>query len=35
MANNDKPLTGKSSIGDWLNHPVGGHLIREMLAKGG
>ena len=35
MANNDKPLTGKSSIGDWLNHAVGGPLIREMLAKGG
>ena len=31
----DKPLTGKSSIGTWLAHPVGGQLLREMLAQGG
>lgn len=31
----DKPLTAKSSIGDWLKHPVGGPLIRDMLAEGG
>lgn len=35
MASKDKPLTAKSSIGDWLTHPVGGPLIREMLAEGG
>ena len=35
MAKADKPLTAKSSIGDWLNHPVGGPLMREMLAAGG
>lgn len=35
MAKKDKPLTGKSSIGDWLKHPVGGQLIRDMLAAGG
>ena len=35
MAKKDKPLTGKTSIGDWLAHPVGGPLIREMLAAGG
>jgi NAD(P)-dependent dehydrogenase (short-subunit alcohol dehydrogenase family) len=35
MAKNDKPLTAKTSIGDWLAHPVGGPLIREMLAAGG
>ena len=35
MAKQDKPLTAKSSVGDWLNHPVGGPLIREMLAAGG
>ena len=35
MASEDKPLTAKSSIGDWLKHPVGGPLIREMLAAGG
>lgn len=35
MSSKDKPLTAKSSIGDWLKHPVGGPLIREMLAAGG
>jgi NAD(P)-dependent dehydrogenase (short-subunit alcohol dehydrogenase family) len=35
MAKQDKPLTAKSSIGDWLKHPVGGPLIRELLASGG
>ncbi|MCU1438265.1 MAG: family NAD(P)-dependent oxidoreductase [Naasia sp.] len=31
----DKPLTAKSSVGDWLKHPVGGPLLRELLAQGG
>ena len=31
----DKPLTAKSSVGEWLKHPVGGPLLREMLAQGG
>ena len=31
----NKPLTAKSSIGDWLKHPVGGPLLRNMLAQGG
>jgi NAD(P)-dependent dehydrogenase (short-subunit alcohol dehydrogenase family) len=35
MAKKDKPLTAKSSIGDWLKHPVGGPLLRAMLAEGG
>lgn len=35
MAKQDKPLTAKSSINEWLKHPVGGPLIREMLAAGG
>jgi NAD(P)-dependent dehydrogenase (short-subunit alcohol dehydrogenase family) len=35
MAKKDKPLTAKSSVGDWLAHPVGGPLLRELLAQGG
>ncbi len=35
MADTTKPLTGKSSIGTWLEHPVGGPLLRELLAQGG
>jgi len=35
MAKQDKPLTAKSSVGEWLKHPVGGPLIRAMLAEGG
>lgn len=35
MAKKDKPLTAKSSIGDWLAHPVGGPLFRDLLAQGG
>ena len=35
MAKADKPLTAKTSIGDWLAHPVGGPLIRDMLAAAG
>ncbi|KQO95800.1 SDR family NAD(P)-dependent oxidoreductase [Leifsonia sp. Leaf264] len=29
------PLTGDSSIKTWLEHPVGGPIIREMLAQSG
>ena len=35
MAKKDKPLTAKSSVGEWLKHPVGGPLLRAMLAEGG
>jgi len=35
MARKDKPLTAKSSIGDWLAHPVGSVLLGELLAAGG
>ncbi|MDY7529488.1 MULTISPECIES: SDR family oxidoreductase [unclassified Cryobacterium] len=35
MAKTDKPLTAKSSIGEWLKHPVGAPLIRDLLAGGG
>lgn len=31
----DKPLTGRSSIATWLDHPVGGPLLTELLAQGG
>jgi len=35
MAKTDKPLTAKSSVGDWLKHPDGGPLLRGLLAQGG
>ena len=35
MVRKDRPLTAKSSIGDWLNHPVGGEIFRAMLAEAG
>src|SRR5881398_1018084 len=28
-------LTANSSIGDWLEHPEGGPLIRRVLGQGG
>ena len=28
-------LTGNSSIGSWLDHPVGGDLVRGLLAQSG
>ena len=30
-----KPITAKSTVGAWLKHPVGGPLIRQMLAASG
>lgn len=33
MAN--KPITEKNTVGAWLKHPVGGPLIRKMLADAG
>lgn len=35
MAKKDAPLTAKSSIGDWLDHPVGGRILRDALASAG
>jgi len=35
MTTNDRPLTGSTSIGDWLDHPEGGALVREVLGQGG
>lgn len=29
------PLTAQSSIGAWLDHPVGGPLVRALLAQAG
>ena len=31
----DKPITEKNTVGAWLKHPVGGPLIRSMLADAG
>jgi NAD(P)-dependent dehydrogenase (short-subunit alcohol dehydrogenase family) len=31
----DKPITARSSIGDWLDHPVGGPILRDLLAQAG
>ncbi|MFT4212289.1 MAG: SDR family oxidoreductase [Microbacterium sp.] len=31
----NKVLTASSSIGDWLEHPVGGELVRGLLAQSG
>lgn len=35
MSKNTGPLTGDSSIGTWLDDPVGGPIIRELLAQAG
>ncbi|MPY66478.1 SDR family oxidoreductase [Deinococcus sp. SDU3-2] len=35
MTNDPTPITANASIGTWLDHPVGGPLLREMLAQGG
>ena len=35
MTSNESPLTGESSIGSWLDHPVGGPILRELLAAAG
>lgn len=35
MATNENPLTAKSSVAQWLAHPVGGEILREVLAQGG
>jgi hypothetical protein len=35
MATNPTPPTASSTIGTWLKDPVGGPLMRELLAKGG
>ncbi|PYY65722.1 short-chain dehydrogenase [Curtobacterium sp. MCPF17_003] len=35
MSNDNVILTGSSTVGTWLDHPVGGELIRGLLAQGG
>lgn len=35
MTDSSKPLTAASTVGEWLADPVGGPLVREMLAQGG
>ncbi|THG33382.1 SDR family NAD(P)-dependent oxidoreductase [Naasia lichenicola] len=30
-----RPLTAQTSIGDWLDHPEGGAIIRQLLGAGG
>ena len=35
MTPNARPLTGDSSIGTWLDDPIGGPIVRELLAQGG
>src|SRR4051812_5910079 len=29
------PITSRATIGDWLAHPAGGPLLRELLAQAG
>src|SRR5690606_26493329 len=31
----NKPISAKSTVGAWLKHPVGGPLLRRMLAEAG
>ncbi|WP_213815589.1 SDR family NAD(P)-dependent oxidoreductase [Glaciihabitans sp. dw_435] len=35
MSDTEKPLTANSSIAAWLAHPVGGPLVRGLLAASG
>src|SRR6185312_2166859 len=35
MAKNTDRLSGDSSISTWLEHPVGGPIMRELLAQSG
>ena len=35
MADRARPLTASTSIGDWLEHPEGGALLRAALEQGG
>ncbi|HEY9425005.1 MAG TPA: SDR family oxidoreductase [Microterricola sp.] len=35
MATDPKPLTGNSTIGEWLAHPAGGPAVKGLLAASG
>lgn len=35
MTTSPAPLTGDSSIGTWLDHSVGGPILRDLLAQSG
>lgn len=35
MAKNSEQLSGDSSIATWLEHPVGGPIMRDLLAQSG
>ena len=35
MASSNTPLSGDSSVGTWIDHPVGGPIIRELLGQAG
>ena len=35
MSDREAPLTANSSVGTWLEHPVGAQLLRELLADSG
>ncbi|MES2170848.1 MAG: SDR family NAD(P)-dependent oxidoreductase [Actinomycetota bacterium] len=35
MAKNSGPLTADSSVGTWLDDPIGGAIMRDLLAQGG
>lgn len=35
MASTPAPLNGDSSVGTWLDHPVGGAILRDLLAQAG
>ncbi|MCC2033709.1 SDR family NAD(P)-dependent oxidoreductase [Microbacterium allomyrinae] len=35
MTTSTTPLTGDTSIANWLDDPIGGAILRDMLAQGG
>lgn len=35
MSTESSPLTVESTVGEWLDHPVGGLVLRGLLAEGG